>query len=73
MSIPEPDRSISFQQGGIVMSKPNNNTAPAAEYKDIANKTHKVTHSIIYIEKPRKEAEQRIVDELCRVFSDIKL
>ena len=73
MSIPMLDRGISFQQGGIVMSKPNNNTAPAAEYRDMANKTHKVTHSIIYIEKPGKDAEQRIVDDLYRVFSDMKL
>ncbi len=54
------------------MSKTNTTCAPTAEYRDIANKLHKVTHSIIYIENPDSDAEQRIVDELYRVFTKNK-
>lgn len=38
-------------------------------YTDISNNSKKVTHSVILSDDNRKEIEERIVEELYRIFS----
>ena len=39
------------------------------EFIDISNKVKEVKHSVIFNPEHKKELEERIVDELCRIFA----
>lgn len=40
-----------------------------SEFTDFNFHVHKVKHSIIYTEKEKSELEEKIVEDLCRVFT----
>ena len=41
----------------------------SASYTDLSNKTKKVKHSVVLNDEQRKEIEERIVEELYRIFT----
>ena len=47
----------------------NTQTIGSTEFIDISNKVKEVKHSIILSSEHKKELEERIVDELCRIFT----
>ena len=45
------------------------NTEHHTEYTDISNKVRKVKHSVVLSYEQQKELEEKIVDELYRIFT----
>lgn len=41
----------------------------STSYTDLSNKTKKVKHSVVLNDEQRKEIEERIVEELYRIFT----
>ncbi len=47
----------------------NTKAALSAEYEDIKNNTHKLSHSFVLGDEQRKEIEEQVVEELYRIFT----
>lgn len=44
-------------------------TGKSTEYTDISNKTKEVKHSVVLSNEERKMLEERVVEELYRIFT----
>lgn len=51
------------------MLSATNNTDYCENYTDISNKTRNVKHSVVLSTEERKEIEEKIVEELYRIFT----
>ena len=48
----------------------NIRTIGTSEYSDCKSNTHKVKHSVIFTEKEKRELEDKIVEDLYRIFTN---
>ncbi|MEM1484942.1 hypothetical protein V6615_08685 [Oscillospiraceae bacterium PP1C4] len=47
----------------------NRHEVGSGQFIDSRNKTHKVIHSAIFSEDEKEEHEERITEDLCRIFT----
>ena len=47
----------------------NDNTFSTTEYTDLRGNTHKIQQSTIFTQEEKRELEERIADELYRIFT----